>query len=81
MNILEEIKEMIVKLLEQYDMNKERIYTNKQVMELLGVKDKLIKRYRDEGLIAYSQVGDKYWYRKEDIDAFLSNHYNKAYAQ
>lgn len=51
-----------------------QLYTNKEVMELLGVKDKLLKKYRDKGLLAYRQVNDKYWYTQKDIDQFLNNH-------
>ena len=56
-----------------------QLYTNKEVMELLGIKDKLIKKYRDEGLLSFRQVGDKFWYTQKDIDQFLSNNYNAAY--
>ena len=54
------------------------IYTNKEVKELLGIQDKLLKKYRDDGLLSYSQVGDKYWYRQSDIDKFLESNYYAA---
>lgn len=56
-----------------------RIYTNSEVKELLGIQDKLLKKYRDNGLLAYSQVGDKYWYTQSDIDQFLESNYFAAY--
>ena len=56
-----------------------RIYTNNEVKDLLGIQDKLLKKYRDNGLLAYSQVGDKYWYTQSDIDQFLENNYFAAY--
>ena len=40
-------------------------------MDLLNIKDKVLKKYRDEGLLGYHRVGDKYWYTQEDIDNFL----------
>ena len=55
-----------------------RIYKNDEIKELLGVKDKLLKKYRDEGKLAYSQVGDKYWYTQSDIDQFLKSNYYAA---
>ena len=51
-----------------------QLYTNKEVMELLGVKDKLLKKYREKGWLSYRQVNDKYWYTQKDIDQFLNNH-------
>lgn len=56
------------------------IYTNKSIKELLGIQDKLLKKYRDDGLLPYRQIGDKYWYTREDIEVLLSNSYNEAYA-
>lgn len=57
-----------------------KIYTNKTIKELLGIQDKLLKKYRDEGLLGYHQVGDKYWYTQSDIDLFLANTHLEAYA-
>lgn len=56
------------------------IYDNKSLMALLGVKDKYIKRLRDNGLIGYSRHGDKYWYTQEDVDRFLKGCHYKAFA-
>ncbi|MDE5828034.1 MAG: helix-turn-helix domain-containing protein [Duncaniella sp.] len=53
-----------------------RIYDNKALMALLGVKDRYLKRLRDNVLLGYSRHGDKYWYTQDDVDHFLSQcHY------
>ncbi|MBD5202078.1 MAG: helix-turn-helix domain-containing protein [Bacteroidales bacterium] len=49
-----------------------RIYDNKALMALLGVKDRYLKRLRDNGLLGYSRHGDKYWYTQTDVDNFLA---------
>ena len=49
-----------------------QIYDNKAIKQLLGIQDKLLKKYRDDGLLGYSQIGDKYWYQQDDIDKLLS---------
>ena len=46
--------------------------SNKEVKDLLNIQDRLLKKYRDDGLLGYSQVGDKYWYSHTDIDNFLT---------
>lgn len=46
--------------------------SNKEVKDFLNIQDRLLKKYRDDGLLGYSQVGDKYWYTQDDIDNFLS---------
>lgn len=49
-----------------------RIYDNKALMAHLGIKDRYLKRLRDNGLLGYSRHGDKYWYTQADVDRFLS---------
>lgn len=52
------------------------LYDNKALMSLLGVKDRYLKRLRDNGLLGYSRHGDKYWYTQADVDRFLARcHY------
>ncbi|WP_286085163.1 helix-turn-helix domain-containing protein [Duncaniella freteri] len=48
------------------------IYDNKSLISLLGVKDRYLKRLRDNGLLGYSRHGDKYWYTQSDVDRFLA---------
>ena len=53
-----------------------KLYNNKELMELLGVKDRYLKKLRDNGYFGYSREGDKYWYTQKDVDCFLrSFHY------
>lgn len=55
-------------------------YNNKALQELLGVEDKLIRKYRDLGLLSYTKVGDKYWYSQKDVSDFLEKNRHKAFA-
>ena len=48
-----------------------RIYDNKAIMQLLGIKDKYLKKLRDNGYLGYSREGDKYWYTQADVERFL----------
>lgn len=52
------------------------LYTQKEVLGLLGVSPNTLKKYRENGYIGYSRIDDKYYYSKADIDEFLKNtHY------
>ena len=48
-----------------------KYYDNKDIREMLKVNDKLIRKYRELGMLGYSQYGGKYWYSSEDIKCFL----------
>ncbi len=47
------------------------IYSNEEACKILGVTYKVLTEYRNEGLLSYSRVDDKYWYTNSDIDNFI----------
>ena len=56
------------------------IYNNNEINSVLGVEEKLLRRYRYDGKLSYTKVGDKYWYTQNDIDGFMVKHHRKAFA-
>lgn len=56
------------------------VYNNREIKELLSIEDKTLRRYRDEGKLAFIRECDKYWYTREDINQFLKAHHNEAYS-
>lgn len=57
-----------------------KVYTNKAIKELLGIGDKTLQRYRDEGKLRFHQDKDKFWYTQADVDEFLANNEVEPYA-
>ncbi len=57
----------------------ERLLDSASFEKLMGVSKPTAQAWRDEGLIAFSQVGHKIYYRMEDIEAFLKAHRNPAF--
>lgn len=47
------------------------IYTKKDMMELLGCKEKTLRKYMDDGYLTYSRCGDKYFFSPKNIILFL----------
>mgnify|MGYP002308048667 FL=1 len=60
--------------------NECRIYTNKELMKLLGVENRYLKNLRDNGYLSYSRHGDKFWYTQNDVDTFLRRFKYEAFA-
>lgn len=77
---IEILNEQVRELSNKSKITEKKIYTNSEIRELLGVQDKLIRKYRDDGKLAYHKEGDKFWYTQEDIDQFLSHNHYEAYA-
>ncbi len=50
----------------------EPIYNTDQLMELLKVSRKTLQKWRDTGVIIFSQIGSKCYYRHSDVIAMLN---------
>jgi hypothetical protein len=57
-----------------------KVYTNKEMLSLLGVSEKQLRQYRNEGRLSYSRVDDKFWYTQDDVEEFLLKHHHEAFA-
>ena len=77
--LTEEVKALKEGLKSIVTVQPKQLYTNKSLKELLGVGDKLIKQYRDNGLLSFTQVGDKFWYSQEDVHKSLAVSHNEAW--
>lgn len=52
---------------------------NQELMQLLKISKRTAQHYRDSGLISFSQVGAKIYYRLSDVEDLLKKHHNKAF--
>lgn len=62
------------------NMNPNPVYTNKTLLDLLQINTSTLRKYRDEGLIGYSKVGDKYYYSSDDVKKFLKHSHFEPFA-
>jgi hypothetical protein len=54
-------------------------YTNKEMVEMLDCTEKTLRRYRNDGFLGYSRVGDKFYYTAIDILLFLQQTHIEPY--
>ena len=54
-------------------------YTNREVLKMLDCTEKTLRRYRNDGFIGYSRIGDKFYYTVEDIILFLNRTHIEPY--
>ncbi len=74
------LKELTKQVSELKAQKNKVVYTNKEMMELLGASSATLKKWRDEGELSYSLIGATYYYSDKDIEDFLRNHHYEAYA-
>lgn len=79
--ILEELKsrlEVIDSKLESVQNEKppEKVWvTNKEAAEILNVTLRTLQNYRDNGILSFSQVGSKIYYKVAELEKHLERHY------
>lgn len=61
-------------------LNPNALYNNKEVRLILGVDERLIRKYRDFGYLTYHRQDDKFWYTGADILDFLNRTRYEAFA-
>jgi MerR family transcriptional regulator, repressor of the yfmOP operon len=49
-----------------------------EVCHLLRISKRTLSNYRTNGVLPFSQIGRKIYYKASDIDDYLENHYIKA---
>lgn len=56
-----------------------RVYTVEKLANLLGVSVRTIRRYREDGYLSYTKVGDKYYFSDDDVREFLMNNHFESF--
>lgn len=53
----------------------EPVYSSEDIMNILGIKAELLRKFRKEGYLSYTQYpnSDKVWYTKKNLEEFLNN--------
>ncbi len=57
----------------------ERFLTDREVSARLKVSRRTLQNYRNNGVIAYYQLGGKILYRESDIERMLADNYREAF--
>lgn len=52
-----------------------------QTMKVLNLSRRTLQIYRDTGVLPFSQIGNKIYFRATDIEEHLNRHYVKAFNQ
>lgn len=68
---VDDIKSIVSSLNSSSGYNPNRIFTNAEVKEMLGVGDKTLKKLRDSNLLPYHLSGKEYWYLQSDLDYLM----------
>jgi ribonuclease D len=77
--LLQRLDDLQKELSQKQRNPKEVIYDSADVMQVLNISKSTLQRMRDEGLIGFSQVQNKFFYRQSDINEMLDKHYKPPF--
>ena len=52
---------------------------NQEFLQLMNISKRTAQTWRDEGVVSFSQIGSKIYYRMSDVQKLLDNNYRKAF--
>lgn len=74
-----EIKELQNSFLNKQDFIEDPFIDNARFMQLMGISIKTAQSWRDSGLVSFSQIGNKIYFRVSDIKELLEKNHRKSF--
>jgi hypothetical protein len=72
---IESINKHIKNSEKKFNLN---VLDNSDLMRKLNVSKRLLQHWRDNGIIAFSQINGKIYYKFEDVQKLIDNNYKPA---
>ena len=67
------------KLEEKQKSPKDIFLDNQEFLQLMNISKRTAQTWRDSGIISFSQIGSKIYYRMSDVKILLDKHYKTAF--
>lgn len=58
---------------------KEVIFDSQQLMQVLNISKSSLQKLRDNGIIGFSQIQGKFFYRQSDINEMIEKNYKPSF--
>lgn len=76
---LKELREQLLLLKDTLVLHEKMVFSNQEVILMFDATSATIKKWRDEGLLGYSQIGSKIYYSSQDLSDFMKNTHIEAF--
>lgn len=77
--LLNKIDEVKSSLEEKQKNPKDIFVDNQEFLQLMNISKRTAQTWRDEGVVSFSQIGSKIYYRMSDVEKLLERNYRKAF--
>ena len=76
--LLQKLDNLIAGLNENRKLPDDPFFSNDEFMDLMSISVRTSQLWRDQGLISYSQISGKIYFRMSDIKKLLDENYHKS---
>ncbi|NDP20797.1 MAG: helix-turn-helix domain-containing protein [Paludibacter sp.] len=73
-----QLEALIAGLSENRKIPDDPFFSNEEFMELMGISVRTSQLWRDQGLIGFSQISGKIYFKMSDIQKLLDDNYHKS---
>lgn len=77
--IMKRMDEMNAALTQKQKNPEDTFLDNQEFIQLMNISKRTAQAWRDEGIISFSQIGSKIYYRMSDIQKLLTSNYRSAF--
>lgn len=53
---------------------------NQEFIQLMNISKRTSQNWRDQGIVSFSQIGSKIYYKMEDVEKLLNKNYKAAFS-
>ena|SRR5690554_5767809 len=78
-DLVNRLDQLNKQLEEKQKKPQETFLDNQEFLLLMNISKRTAQTWRDEGVISFSQIGSKIYYRMSDVQKLLDNNYRKAF--
>lgn len=73
--------DILNKKLEENQKSPDSIFLdNQEFIQLMNISKRTAQTWRDEGIVSFSQIGSKIYYKMSDIEKLLNKNYKAAFS-
>lgn len=77
--LLNQVADIKATLVEKQKDPADVFLDNAEFMKLMNISVRTCQTWRDEGIISFSQIGSKIYYRMSDVQKLLDSNYKKSF--
>ncbi len=76
--LVQRLEEIQCSISQKQGKQEEVFLDNQQFLQLMNISKRTAQSWRDEGIISFSQIGSKIYYRMKDVQDLLDKHSHRA---